>query len=159
LKLTKGITLEAGNSTLEIAYLLEGLPGGRHFHLGVEFNFAGLPGGTPDRYYVADDHRTLGPLDALLDLNPCPAIGLVDEWLGIELQLHSDAPTGFWCYPVRTVSQSEGGFELVHQSVVVEPHWDVVGDKEGRWSATMRLVTNPPHAERLLEPVRAAATL
>ena len=42
-RITKGVTLEAGEQTLEIAYLLEGLPPGEPLHFGVEFNFAGLP--------------------------------------------------------------------------------------------------------------------
>jgi len=35
--------------------------------------------------------------------------------------------------------QSEGGFELVHQSVVVMPHWIVTPDAAGRWGVTLRL--------------------
>ena len=41
LKITKGVTLEAGSNVLEIAYLIEGLPPGRSLHFGIEFNFAG----------------------------------------------------------------------------------------------------------------------
>jgi alpha-amylase len=37
------------------------------------------------------------------------------------------------------VSQSEAGFELVHQSVAVVPHWIVTPDAEGTWRVTMRL--------------------
>jgi alpha-amylase len=37
------------------------------------------------------------------------------------------------------VSQSEGGFELVHQSVVVMPHWIVTPDPTGTWRAAFRL--------------------
>jgi alpha-amylase len=37
------------------------------------------------------------------------------------------------------VSQSEGGFELVHQSVVVMPHWIVTPDADGVWKVAMRL--------------------
>ncbi|MEO1973227.1 MAG: alpha-amylase/4-alpha-glucanotransferase domain-containing protein, partial [Pirellulaceae bacterium] len=44
-----------------------------------------------------------------------------------------------WTYPIETVSQSEGGFELVHQSVVVQPHWWVRPDPEGKWSVTVDL--------------------
>jgi alpha-amylase len=56
------------------------------------------------------------------------------------------------------VSQSEGGFELVHQSVVVQPHWFIQGDAEGRWSVTMRLACDTSLAESRREhaPVREA---
>jgi alpha-amylase len=63
----------------------------------------------------------------------------MDEWLGLNLSWDSNQPAGMWTYPIETVSQSEGGFELVHQSIVVQPHWLVRGDSDGRWSVTMRL--------------------
>ena len=47
----------------------------------------------------------------------------------------------------ETVSQSEGGFELVHQSTVVQPHWFVTGDRDGRWSVTMQLDLDTSRAE------------
>ena len=50
-------------------------------------------------------------------------LGLTDEWLGIDVELRSDRPMHIWTFPIETVSQSEAGFELVHQSVVVQPHW------------------------------------
>ena len=75
-------------------------------------------------------------------------LGLTDEWLGIDVGLKMSRPTGFWTFPIETVSQSEGGFELVHQSVVVMPHWLVEADKEGRWSVTMQLSLDTSRAER-----------
>ncbi len=56
--------------------------------------------------------------------------------------------SNIWTYPVETVSQSEGGFELVHQSVVVQPHWIVTPDASGRWSVTMELAIDTSMAER-----------
>jgi alpha-amylase len=53
--------------------------------------------------------------------------------------LKLDRPSGIWAFPVETVSQSEGGFELVHQSVCVEPHWLMRGDSQGRWHVTIEL--------------------
>ena len=48
---------------------------------------------------------------------------------------------------METVSQSEGGFELVHQSVVVQPYWMVRADAARRWSVTMRLNIDTSLAE------------
>ena len=61
--------------------------------------------------------------------------------------LKSSRPTGFWTFPIETVSQSEGGFELVHQSVAVLPHWLVTADRDGRWSVTMQLSLDTARAE------------
>lgn len=148
LKITKGVTLDAGSSVLEIAYLMEGLPPGRTFHFSVEFDFAGMPAGAEDRYfYAGDHHQRLGQLGMRLDQHDLQEIGLVDEWLGLDVNLGFSRPTHLWTYPIETVSQSEGGFELVHQSVVVQPHWYVQGDADGRWSITMRLACDTSLAE------------
>lgn len=136
---TKGVTLSADGHTLDIAYLLEGLPPDRPLHFAVEFNFAGLPAGADDRYFYTAGRQSLGQLGTRLDLSDATELGLVDEWLGIDLRLKANQSTRFWTFPIETVSQSEGGFELVHQSVAVLPHWLIRGDAEGRWSIEMSL--------------------
>lgn len=138
-KLTKGLTLNQGDSTLEIAYLLENVPADVGLHLCPEFNLAGLPAGADDRYFLDASGNRLGQLGHWLDLQGMTRLSLVDEWLGIEVAVAFDSPSAVWTYPVETVSQSEGGFELVHQSVAVVPHWMVVPDADGRWSTTLRL--------------------
>ncbi|MDP6447586.1 MAG: DUF1926 domain-containing protein, partial [Pirellulaceae bacterium] len=139
LTITKGVTLESGSSELEVAYRIDGLAPDEFFHFAVEFNFAGLPSGADDRYFYAADRQRLGHLGAMLDLYDQSQLGMVDQWLGVDAQLGADRPTHFWTFPIESVSQSEGGFELVHQSLVVMPHWLVKGDADGRWGVTMRL--------------------
>ena len=151
-RITKGLTLEAGSSTLEIAYLLENLPQDRPLHFAVEINFAGLPSGADDRYFHDADGNRLGQLGAQLDLAETTGLYLCDEWLGIDVGLAVSRPTQFWAFPIETVSQSEGGFELVHQSVAVQPHWFVTGDREGRWSVTMQLKLDTRRAESRVAP-------
>ena len=151
-QLTKGITLSAGGASLEIAYLLEGLPQETPLHLAIEFNFAGLPGGQEDRFFRDEQGNKLGQLDAQLDLDEVPFLGLVDGWQGLEVGLAADRSTSFWAFPIETVSQSEGGFELVHQSVAVVPHWIVLPDENGQWSVTMQLTLDTAVAEKV-EPV------
>jgi len=156
-RITKGVTLNAGSAVLEIAYLLEGLPRDRALHFGVEFNFAGLPAGADDRYFHDLKQQRLGQLGTQLNLTDAYGLGLVDEWLGIDVGLKLSKPTHFWTYPVATVSQSEAGFELVHQAVCVIPHWHVVADAEGRWSVTMTLALDTRLAESRM-PAPACAT-
>jgi 4-alpha-glucanotransferase len=158
LKLTKGITLEAGSSTLVIAYLLEGLPQDRPVHFAVEMNFAGMPAGADDRYFHDPEGQRLGQLGERLDLGDVQSLSLTDEWLGIDVALQTSRPTGFWAFPVEAVSQSEGGFELVHQSVAVIPHWHAVGDEQGRWGVTMHLAVDTSLAESRYEEELAAVS-
>jgi alpha-amylase len=75
-------------------------------------------------------------------------LGLTDEWLGIDIGLEFNRPTQLWTYPIETVSQSEGGFELVHQAVCVQPHWHVNGDADGRWAAVIQLTLDTSLAEQ-----------
>lgn len=159
IKITKGITLEASSNQLEIAYLLEGVPQDHPLHFGVEFNFAGLPSGADDRYFYRGDREKLGQLGTPLDLDSAVDLALVDEWLGIDVKWTANQPTKIWTFPIETVSQSEGGFELVHQSVAVIPHWLVRGDAAGRWSVTMTLTADTSLAESRMQPRAVAAVV
>lgn len=158
LKITKGVTAEAGSSTLKIAYLIEQIPPDELLHFGVEFNFAGLPSGADDRYFCHAKDEQLGDLGAKLDLSDVEDLGMVDQWLGIDVRLTANRPTGFWTFPVETISQSEGGIELVHQSVVIQPHWLIRGDAEGKWSVTMELSLDTSLAESRRELLEQAVT-
>lgn len=152
-RITKGVTLVAGSGTLEIAYLLENLPADVPLHFAVEFNFAGLPSGADDRYFHDGQGLKLGQLGRQLDLSEVQAVNLVDEWLGIDVGLAFNRPTGVWTFPIETVSQSEGGFELVHQSVAAYPNWQIKPDANGRWSVTIQLTANTALAEsRMQQP-------
>jgi alpha-amylase len=63
-----------------------------------------------------------------------------------------------WTFPIETVSQSESGFELVHQSVVVQPHWYIQAGADGRWSTTMTLAIDTSAAERRRIAAEVVAT-
>ena len=151
-RIVKGVTLKAGSNTLEIAYMLEGLSPQQPLHFGVEFNFAGLPAGAEDRFFYGEGGKRLGDLGQQLDLSDAEFLGMSDDWLGIDVRWSSDRPTDLWTFPIATVSQSEGGFELVHQSLVVHPHWNVVANAEGRWSVKMQLALDTQLAESRMAP-------
>ena len=139
LTITKGVTLNAGSDELEIAYLIQGLPANRDLHFGVEFNFSGLPDGQDDRFYSDLDGQRLGQMQSQLSLGDAAGICLTDGWLNLDIGLTLNQPGGLFTYPVQTVSQSEAGFELVHQCVCVQPHWLVRGDANGNWATVMKL--------------------
>ncbi len=138
-KITKGVTLNAGSDDIEVAYLIEDLPAGLKTLFACEFNFAGLPDGQDDRYFSTGSGQQLGQLGTVLELDDAKNLELHDEWLGLHIDLQVDDGVGFWAFPIGAVSQSESGFELVHQSVVVLPHWLVEGDVNGRWSTRFRV--------------------
>ena len=133
LRVEKSIALDASaGGVLQIRYDLSNLPPGERFHFAVEFNFAGLAAGASDRYYYDANGRQLGQLESVLALSQMERIGLIDEWLGVDISLEPSIPTDVWTFPIQTVSQSEGGFELVHQSSAVVPHWNFISPADGR---------------------------
>jgi len=154
---TKQVAISAGSSTLDISYLLAGLPSDRPLHFAVELNFAGLPAGADDRYFYDSQHQNLGQLGSQLDLHAVDGLGLIDQWLGADVGLTANRPTNIWTFPIASVSQSEGGYEAVHQSVVVMPHWQVQGDADGRWSVAMRLSIDTSLAESRAEESQMAS--
>ena len=149
---TVGLNTASGNM-LEFNYLLENLPVGQPIQFGVEFNFAGMAAGAPDRYFYDAGGRQLGQLETRLTLDDCERIGLVDEWLGLDAGLEISQPANVWTAPIETISQSEGGYELVHQSTMVFPHWHITADETGRWGVTIRLSldTSAAQARQLRE--------
>jgi alpha-amylase len=147
LRVTKKITLEDGGSTLEVEYVLEGLPPDVPLHFAVELNFAGMPGNAMGRFFRGERGEVFGGLHERLNLDQARELSLIDEWLGLQASIQADRPTGFWTFPIETVSQSEGGFELVHQSVAVIPHWRVLADNDGRWQVMLQLEMNTSAAE------------
>lgn len=157
-RITKALTLDAGSPMLEVAYVLEDLPPHYQCRFACEWNFAGLPAGADDRFYSSADGHRLGHLGARLDLHDQTLLSLTDQWLGLSVILQCSRPTSFWTYPIETVSQSEGGFELVHQSAAVVPHWLVSADAQGRWSVSLSVRLDTSAAEARRRPEAALAT-
>jgi alpha-amylase len=149
-RVTKEIRLRGDSDLLEVRYLLDQLPPDSKLHFGVEYNFAGMAAGADDRYFYHEGRPRAGQLQTRQDLTNAARIGLVDEWLGLDVSLSLSRPGGIWAFPIQTVSQSEGGFELVHQSTAVVPHWFVQPDSQGRWDVTLTLKLDTARAEARL---------
>lgn len=139
IRIKKTIELAAGAPELLVRYELSDLPREGCPHFAVELNLAAMAGHAEDRYYSDPQGTKLGMLDARLDLPHTDGVSLTDEWLDLAAVLSWSTPGGLWCYPIETVSQSEGGFEGVYQSSAVVPHWHVTADESGRWSVRIRL--------------------
>jgi 4-alpha-glucanotransferase len=153
-KVMKTVSLDANaGGRLEINYELSNLSPGQPFHFGVEMNFAAMAAGADDRYFYDAAGRQIGRLESIHQLESAERIGLVDEWLGLDVSIDLSQPGGIWTFPIQTVSQSEAGFELVHQSCAVVPHWDLIADDSGRWSVRIDLSidTSAAQAKQLAE--------
>ena len=153
-RMTKTVTLAGDRGgSLRVTYELDGLPPNVPIHFGVEFQFAGLAAGQPDRYFYDARGTQLGPLETVQTLSAADRIGLIDEWLGLDAAVDVSRPADIWTFPIQTVSLSEGGFELVHQSTCVIPHWEFVTSDDGSWSVevTLGIDTSVAQARKLRE--------
>jgi alpha-amylase len=138
IRLRKTIELSTGSPALSIRYELDDVPAGACLHFAVEINLAAMAGHVADRYYSDLSGSELGMLDARLDMNHCRGLAVTDEWLDLSIGLTWSKSAGLWCFPIETVSQSEGGFEGVHQSSAVIPHWHATADERGHWDVAIR---------------------
>jgi alpha-amylase len=121
-ELAKRISL-SGNS-LEARYVLsfpEGAPDDTLF--AVEFNIGLMAGDAPDRNFFSGNRENLGNLSTVLRRTDESRLGIIDEWLKLELWFSIEPSAGFWTYPVHTVNESEGGFERVYQGSALLPYW------------------------------------
>lgn len=153
-RVNKTVILNAERgSRLEVVYELSQLPQDVPIHFGVEFNFAGMAAGASDRYYYDSEGRQIGQLQTVHDLKNSDRVGLVDEWLGVDASLEFSQLGGVWIFPVETISQSEGGYEAVHQSSAVIPHWEFFAPSSGTWSVRILLSidTSAAQARKLRE--------
>jgi alpha-amylase len=142
-RMKKSVALTAGSPMIEVHYNLIDLPPDSCLHFAVEINLAAMAGHAEDRYYSDLNGAKLGLLDSRIDLEHIEGIKLTDEWLDQTVGLSWSRPGGLWCYPIETVSQSEGGFEGVYQSSTVVPHWHVTADETGRWDVLIRIAIAP----------------
>ncbi len=100
--------------------------------LGVEMVFNFLAPNAPDRYFAAAGDRH--PLEFSGELQG-PKLELVDEWQGVRVALEARPECRWWIVPVRTVSQSEAGFETVYQGSAILAVWYINASQspESRW--------------------------
>ena len=132
LSVRKSISTAAGSSRFMAHYEVNWTAGNSPLRFGVEFNIAALASTEDVRYYRVGGEK-IGRLSTKAAIPNASDVHLVDEWLGIDVGLTLDKPAAWFLLPVQTVSGSEAGFELVHQSACVIPTWELpaLGGRSG----------------------------
>ena len=109
----------------------------------VQWNLALTAGDASGRYLRLADRPALRSRGGVQGLY---AIGLCDEWIGVEIGLEWVEPAHVGWGPVETVSISEGGFERIYQGTALLITWPL-GIARGReWAqrVTLTLTATPP---------------
>jgi hypothetical protein len=102
----------------------------------VQFNLTLSAGDAPGRYFRLPDRPSLGSRGRLEGQR---ALAMVDEWLGLVLELDwAEAGEVAWA-PVETVSLSETGFERIYQGSALLVSWPLRLGSESTWEMTLRL--------------------
>lgn len=141
IKLEKTISLCSKQSIVEINYEITNQGSSAvKLHFGTEFNFSLLAGSAPDRYYVINGEKPANPeLEGTGISTEVRSVKLVDEWKGFVVLLELEERANFWRFPIKTVSQSESGFEKTYQSSVLFPNWEISLEPGGIWKTRIVL--------------------
>jgi len=114
----KEVSLMDGEEKVHIVYFLKNT--GSHpiqAVFGSEWNINMLGGGHNELAYYLIPDKVLddGHLDSQGELNGIREVILGNRNLGFELKLSIEPEVGLWRFPVESVSNSEGGIELIYQ--------------------------------------------
>jgi len=138
LRLQKKIIIDKNSTEVLIRYKLENLDEGElDLWFGVEFVCNFLAPNSDDRYfyfvgYEVEDSK----LASIGEVQDVTSFGVVDKWLGVDMNFYLDKFANVWRFPIETVSLSEAGFERVYQGSVILLHWNIKLSKE--WGVEIR---------------------
>jgi 4-alpha-glucanotransferase len=138
LRLQKKIIIDKNSTEVLIRYKLENLDEEElDLWFGVEFVCNFLAPNSDDRYfyfvgYEVEDSK----LASIGEVRDVTSFGVVDKWLGVDMNFYLDKFANVWRFPIETVSLSEAGFERVYQGSVILLHWNIKLSKE--WGVEIR---------------------
>ncbi len=134
----KEISLEEEAREFSVEYTIRNLGEAQlSATFGVEFFIALLSPTQPDAFLHRGDFQPIGALGDAQDLAALRSLWICDRWHDLNLGIVTSSGAGFWIAPVRTVSMSEGGFELIYQGTVVMPRWPLRLEPGAEWRAVL----------------------
>ena len=102
-----------------------------------ESNLA-FPGKEPEVWnYRLKNGRNAGELEGLHALDAQEEVGVQDRLKNIDVAFKFSRPADLWLFPIRTVSQSESGFEHVFQSSAIVARWPLHLEPNRPWQVTI----------------------
>lgn len=135
LTVAKRITLTPLSSGLDVSYALINNYSERvNLWFGIEFGLA-IPSDEDDkRFSYVNEHKIKDKTVALSgNAGRCMEFGVKDDYLKLDINFKLDRHASLWRFPIYTVSLSEGGFEKVHQSLVLFLNWKLSLEPQERW--------------------------
>jgi alpha-amylase len=138
LRLSKSLAIRGRAATIELAYLVEGLPDGYQCRLASLWHLPHLSSRLGERVLHDGQGRQLTLGERPLQWLEARGCGLTDPWLGLDLRFSTHPSTEMivWLRSAPRCAHSGGPLP---PALAVVPNWEVTGDASGRWSTRLKL--------------------
>jgi alpha-amylase len=126
-EIQKTIRAVPGKPTLHVDYRVRNQSHHElHSPFGIEWNLALMSGESPTHHIsIPEVGEWNRPLNETRAYDSVQEIRLLDERESVAVRFSFDGGTGLWRAPVESISNSEGGFERVFQSIALLFRWDL----------------------------------
>jgi hypothetical protein len=141
LRFSKSLAIRGRSSTVDMAYLIEGLPAGFHCHFASLWHFPQYASSVADRVLHDCGGHHLPCLEEPLRSTQAQGFGLTDHWLGLDLRLSFAHPADVVILP-RGTPHCPDSVRPLPPAIAVMPCWSVRGDVDGRWCTRLKLSVN-----------------
>jgi alpha-amylase len=140
---TKRIWLERDASTVKATYTVEN-QGGIHLHtrFGVE-TAMGLDGGNNREHHYLRASEEWHGLGEIGGFDKLEEYELVSERHGFHVGVRLSEPGYLWHFPLAPITLSEGGFERVHQGMVLLQWWYLSLEPGSAWTTEITIDIGP----------------
>ncbi len=132
--LEKILDLSAGGRSLGVRYSLRS-PSPLEGTFLSHWNLALTAGEAPDRYFELPGRPSLASEGEIWGTR----LRLVDEWVGLVVEIAWSSPARIHYAPIYTLSLSEAGFEQIYQGTSLLVGWSVNLVPQARWEETLTL--------------------
>jgi hypothetical protein len=106
---------------------------------GIEWNLFLLGGDDEKKSFRFDNTNPISPLVKRAESKKCSELVIADDRIGFHVRLKWNTEADCWVLPIRTVSQSEAGYDFIYQGSVVIPHWDIALQPEEETTIVMTM--------------------
>lgn len=140
LLLTKNLSIDPDKAEFTVVYTLKNA--GRSLLqtiFGVEMNIAAMCPGMEKSFYHTGNRNPVASMLSEMEFADLGHLGLCNTILKLNVGLVFSSPPEIWVHPVRTISRSESGFDLIYQASTVIPHWPMSLDAGKSWEVVMTL--------------------
>ncbi len=137
-RVTKEVGLAEDLREFSVEYAVRNLgPSRLETMFAVEYFLAAFSPTAPDAFLHRGDFQPIGTLGEIQEIPGGMPLRVFDDWHDLDLGFVASGDATFWIVPIRTVSMSEGGFELLYQGTLLMPRWTLRLDPEKEWRAVV----------------------